>query len=144
MSESDTVKLLKECDAGTKTAVNSMKEVLEKVKRAELLTLLTDSIEAHEKLGTKANEMLSEDGESGKEPALMARAMSWMKTNFKLLENDSDATIAGLITDGCGMGIKQLSEYLNQYPTADSRAVAIAKDVIKEEERLAKALREYL
>ena len=34
----------------------------------------------------------------------------------KLAMNDSDATIAELMTDGCDMGIKSLSRYLNQFP----------------------------
>ncbi len=36
----------------------------------------------------------------------MAKSMSWIKTNVKLGMNDSDRTVAGLMTDGCDMGIK--------------------------------------
>jgi hypothetical protein len=45
--------------------------------------------------------------------------MSWMKTNMKLSMEDSDATIADLMTDGCNMGVKSLNRYLNQYKAAD-------------------------
>ena len=33
--------------------------------------------------------------------------------------DESDKTVANLITDGCNMGIKSLNKYLNQYKMAD-------------------------
>ena len=37
--------------------------------------------------------------------------MSFIKTNFKMGMNESDTTVAELITDGCNMGIKSLNKY---------------------------------
>lgn len=50
MNESDTIKLLRECDAGAKMAVSSIDEVLEKVSGPGLKQLLQESREHHEKL----------------------------------------------------------------------------------------------
>lgn len=140
----DTLNLLKECDSGTKTAVNSIREVLDNVKNEDLLSILTDSLKAHEKLGNDIHKQLSEHGEDGKEPPVMARMGSWMKINFKLLENPTDKTVAGLMTDGCNMGIKQLSVYINKYPTADKAAKNLAEKLINEEISLLEKLRAYL
>ena len=140
----DTVHLLKECDSGTKTAVNSIREVLDNVKSEKLLDLLTQSLEEHEKIGDQTHEMLSSLGVSGKEPNPMARAASWMKINVKLFDDKSDETIASLMTDGCNMGIKQLGIYKNKYPTADSKAQRLAEKLIDEEEHLLDELRHYL
>ena len=74
----------------------------------------------------------------------MAKGMSWVKTNVQLAMNDSDKTIADLITDGCNMGVKSLSRYLNQYKTASETAKDIAKSLINLEERLVVDLRAYL
>lgn len=41
----------------------------------------------------------------------MAKGMSWIKTNVKLVMNESDKTIADLMTDGCNMGVKSLNQY---------------------------------
>ena len=65
-----------------------------------------------------------------KEPNVMAQGMSWIKTNMKLAMNTSDETLAELMTDGCNMGVKSLSRYLNQYKAADDRAKAITKKLI--------------
>ncbi len=141
---SHTVDLLKECDSGTKTAVNSIKEVMDNINSQSLRELLTDSLTYHEELGNEIHEMLSELGEEGKEPNPMARMMSWMKINIKMLEKPEDKNIAHLMFDGCSMGVKQLSEYLNKYNQADEKSQRLAKKLIDCEEKLAKNLKEYL
>ena len=77
-------------------------------------------------------------------PNPMAQGMSWVKTNVKLAMDDSDATIAELMTDGCDMGVKSLSRYLNQYEAADHKAKALAKKLIRLEEDLCQNLRGFL
>ena len=74
----------------------------------------------------------------------MAKGMSWMKTNVKLVINESDETIADLMTDGCNMGVKSLSKYLNQYKAADEKSKDITKRLIKLEEKLTEDMRAYL
>lgn len=140
----DTVNLLKECDAGTKTAVNSIKEVLDNVSSEELLKLLTDSLSDHEDIGNEISEALREMGGHGKDPNPMARVMSWMKINFKMLEKGDDKTIAALMLDGCNMGVKQLSTYLNKYEHAEEKSKRLTEKLIRTEERLAKELKNYL
>ena len=67
-----------------------------------------------------------------------------MKTNMKLVMNESDHTIADLMTDGCNMGVKSLNRYLNEYEAADEVSKDIAKRLINLEERLAIDIREFL
>lgn len=141
---SDTIHLLKECDAGAKMAVTSVDEVLEKVCDTELKTLLQESKSHHEKLQKEIEKILFASGNEDKEPALMAKSMSWMKTNVKLGMDNSDATIADLITDGCHMGVKSLNRYLNQYQIADDEAKKLCNDLIVIEEKLGKDLRKFL
>ena len=140
----DTIELLKECDAGTKTAVNSIKETLDNVNSQQLMNLLNDSLSIHQTIGDELHEILNKEGLQGKEPNPMARAMSWMKINVKLLEKPNDKTVANLIFDGCSMGVKQLSEYLNEYAAADSTAKRLAERLINEEEKLARDLKAFL
>ena len=144
MPNEDTIKLLKECDAGTKTAVSSIKEVLDNVKSKDLLALLTKSTEEHELIIQDIKEYLDEIEGDGKDPSPMAKMMSWAKINMKMMMHEDDKTIASLIIDGCNMGIKSLNMYLNQYTEADSTAKNICKKLIKIEESLCKELKKYL
>lgn len=144
MIEQDTVKLLRECDAGAKMGVSSIDDVMEYVKDEELKRKLKTCKQEHEKLNEEIQSALDRFHDDGKEPATIAKSMSWLKTNVKLAVNESDETVADLMTDGCDMGVKSLSKYLNKYKAADEDSKDIAKRLINIEERLAVDIRKYL
>ena len=144
MIEQDTVKLLRECDSGIKMGISSIDDVLKYVESNELKKYLDDCKDAHSELKNELDSLLHKYGDEGKEPAAIAKGMSWIKTNMKLAVNDSDKTVADLITDGCNMGVKSLSKYLNQYKAADEVSKDIAKRLIALEERLSVDIRGFL
>ncbi|MBQ7011530.1 MAG: hypothetical protein IJN63_07460 [Clostridia bacterium] len=144
MIENDTVRLLRECDAGAKMGIESIDDVLSEVHSEKLKETLMESKDYHSVLTSEIHTALQRCGDEGKDPALMAIGMSKVKTNAKLAMKHTDATIADLMTDGCNMGVKSLSRYLNQYPAADSESRSIAKRLIEEEESLAKSMRGFL
>lgn len=144
MVEQDTIRLLRECDSGVKMGIQSIQEVLEYVNSESLKRQLTICKENHEKLSAEIQELLDKYGDQGKEPNPLAKGMSWIKTNAKLIVNESDRTIADLMTDGCNMGVKSLNKYLNQYEAADERSKDIAKRLIHLEECLVTDIRSFL
>ena len=97
----DTTKLLRECDAGTKMAISSINEILEKVEDTKLNEILTKSRNAHEELESEIHSLLNYHKEEQKEPDPIAKGMSFIKTNVKMGIDESDKTVANLITDGC-------------------------------------------
>lgn len=144
MIEPDTIKLIRECDAGIKMGVTSIDDVLTHVMEEKMKNILKDAKQEHEKLRSELETMLSDYGDEGKDPNPLAKSMSWMKTNVKLGIENSDRTVADLIIEGCDMGIKSLSRYLNEYKAAEERAKNIAKELIKIEETLSKNMRPFL
>lgn len=144
MIEKDTIKLLRECDVGVKMGVSSIDDVLDFAHNEELRKYLTDCKSEHDKLDTEIQQELDRFKDEGKDPNPIAKGMSWMKTNVKLVINESDHTIADLITDGCNMGVKSLNRYLNQYKAADEKSKDIAKRLINLEEKLAIDIRKFL
>ena len=144
MIEQDTIKLLRECDAGIKMGVASIDEVLDYVKSSELKELLSECKREHDNLNEEVQKLLDKYKDEGKDPNPIAKGMSWMKTNMKLGMHESDHTIADLITDGCNMGVKSLNRYLNQYKAADEISKDIAKRLINLEEKLAVDIRSFL
>lgn len=144
MIEPDTVRLLRECDAGVKMGVASIDEVLDHVKDDRFRERLVGCKREHEDLDRELRGLLEKYHDEGKEPSPMAKGMSWMKTNMKLGMDDSDQTIASLMTDGCNMGVKSLHMYLNQYKAADEASKNTAKKLIHLEEQLTADMRQYL
>ena len=144
MAEPDTVKLLRECDAGIKMGVASIDDVLPYVGDTDLKKRLESCKREHEILKSELQEHLDRCHDEGKDPNPVAKGMSWMKTSVKLAINESDKTIADLMTDGCNMGVKSLNRYLNQYKNADEKAKSMARRLSNVEEQLAVDLRGYL
>ena len=144
MIEQDTVKLLRECDAGIRMGVSAIDEVLDYTKDENLKKTLSDCKDEHNALQEEINHLLDRYHDDGKEPNPIAKGMSWMKTNVMLIINESDETIADLMTDGCNMGVKSLGRYLNQYKAADETSKDITKRLIRLEDDLAKDMRQYL
>ena len=144
MVEQDTIKLLRECDAGVKMGTASIDDVLDDVTNDCFKKLLTVCKREHNQLQDEIQRLLDKYQDEGKNPNPMAKGMSKMKTSMKMNMEHTDATIADLMTDGCNMGVKSLNRYLNQYKAADEVSKDICKRLINLEEKLAVDIRQYL
>ena len=144
MRNDDTIKLLRECDAGVKMGVASIKEVQGYVRDRQFRSLLDGCRTDHAALGNEVQALLEAKHDDGKEPNPVAKGMSWVKTNVMLTLNESDHTIADLMTDGCNMGVKSLNRYLNQYTAADAKSKDIARRLSRLEEQLTTDIRQFL
>lgn len=144
MIEQDTIRLLRECDSGIKMGISSIDDVLDYVHDPELKSLLSDSRKKHLLLQEDILSLLAHYKDEGKNPNILAKSMSWVKTNAKLIMHKSDKTIADLMTEGCDMGKKSLNRYLNEYKAADEKSKDIAKKLIKIEDDFSIGLRKFL
>ena len=144
MVKDDTLNLLRECNAGIKMGISSLNDVLDKVESTDLEDKLKKSRNEHEALETETLLMLKRYGDQEKEPNIMAKGMSYLKTNVMLGINESDEMVASLITDGCNMGIKSINEFINTYPEADKEVKDVAQKIIDLEKTLLENVKEYL
>ena len=144
MIEQDTIRLLRECDAGVKMGIDSIEDVVDRVSSKNLKKYLNDCKSQHQKLQDEIEQLLDKYKDDGKDPNPITKGMSWMKTNMMLMVDESDEKIADLMTDGCNMGVKSLNRYLNEYEAADEVSKDICKRLINLEERLAIDIRKYL
>ncbi len=144
MIEKDTIRLLRECDAGTKMGISSISDVIDKVKSEDMKKILNNSKLRHEELENEIQNELIRFDDDGKDPPAIASLMSKMKSSVKIGMNEADSTVAELIIDGCNMGVKSLNQYLNDYKAAEEYAKDITKKLINLEERLSVDLRDYL
>ena len=79
MIEEDTIKLLRECDAGTKMGIKSIEDVWEHVKNEKLKEALQNTRREHIDLEKEIHTALNRFSDQGKDPNLMAETMSWLK-----------------------------------------------------------------
>ena len=144
MIEQDTIRLLRECDAGVQMGIQSIADILPDVQSDTLRQFLTRCKEEHLTLQGEIQALLNQYHDEGKDPNPIAKGMSWVKTNVKLAMEDSDRTVADLITDGCNMGIKTLCRGMNQFKNAGSGAKQACGRLVNLEDKLSSELRLYL
>ncbi len=142
--ETDTIKLLRECNAGIKMGEDAIKQVLPHAHNNELKHTLQVCKNTHATLGDETHALLLRHNADTKDPHPIARTMSSMKIYATMMAKESDRQIANIMTDGCDMGIKSLTKYLNKYKNADEEAKNIAKRLIASEEYLENKLRAFL
>lgn len=144
MIEQDTVRLLRECDAGVKMGMEAIDEVLGRIQCETFRRVLAESRRHHDALDAEIQQALRRFQDDGKDPGPMAKGVSWVKNNALLAVKPGDETIADLMTDGCNMGVKSLHKYLNEYKAADESSKEIAKKLVNLEQKLAVDIRCYL
>lgn len=144
MAHTDTTELLKQCDQGVRMGIDAISDMLPKVDDEKLKDLLRKFSDRHNYIKIELDEMLESHGLKSETPNIMAKSMAEMKTDFKMMIKKDDKTAADLMTDGCDMGMKTLTKYLNEYEGAEEKAKDMARRIIKIEEDFEKALREYL
>lgn len=141
---SDTINLLKECNAGCKSATNSMEQVLGYVEDSKLKNVINEYNEKHIKLGDECHNILNKYGSKEKDPQPMAKAMSFISTEVKMMTENKTKKAAEIMMDGCNMGIKSVSGYINQYSHADNESMHIADRLVKLEQSFIEDLRAFL
>ena len=144
MIEPDTIKLLRECDAGIKMGTKSIDDVLDHVQSPDLKQLLNICKDEHNKLAKEIEQLLSQYQDYVKDPNFIAEKIAKIKTEIKLQMNANDNTIADLITNGCNIGVKSLNRYLNQYDAAEEKSKDITKRLINLESQLVVDIRKFL
>lgn len=138
-----TVKLLEECNLGSKMALNAMKQIKDFIKDDELKSLVQNYQEQHEKIEDKSSELLKECGREEKDPGIITTIYGKVATEVKMKLKDDSSQIAKLMMDGCNMGIQNISKNKNDYPEASSESLSLADRLIKIDEKFMKELKQY-
>jgi hypothetical protein len=130
----DTIKLLKECNSGCKSATNSMEQVMPFIENDKLKAIIDEYNDKHIKIGDKCHQLLDQYQEEEKDPKTKSKAFSWLSTEVKLMLDNDSSRIADLMIDGCNMGIKSVSKYINKYQKASQESMDLAKELVRVEQ----------
>jgi len=140
----DTIALLKECDAGCKMGVESMKQVRSYAEEGRLLAVIDKYLGRHDDFGDKCHRLLNQAHETTQNPPVMASAFAKISTDVKLMMEKDSHKIAEILIDGCNMGVKSITENINKYDKADSESVALAKELVEMEQKMSRDLLQFL
>lgn len=140
----DSINLLRECNAGCKSATGSIEQILPMISNDELRTLTERYQKLHENYGVECNKKLHREGEEGKEPNPVVKAGAWLSTEVKLAFRSDTERLAACLFDGCHMGIRSLLQYVHKFPAANEEAKHMAYRLIGLEEDFREELKRFL
>ena len=140
----DTISLLQECSSGCKMAMDSIREIKDMVDDKQVREIMDKYYDGHSQLEAECRQLLNDAGAPDKEPGMMASTMSNMTAKVKLTMDKDRSTAAEILTDGCNMGVKSLSSYINEYKNADGKSLAIAEKLRRLEENMSGDLQPLL
>lgn len=140
----DTVKLLKECDSGCRTAIDGMSAVLSKVTCPNLKEEIASSSKTHAEIGKECHKLLNSVGEYGGEPPAFGEMMMKAGTEIKLAVDSNDKHIAKMMADGANMGIQSITKAINSLTSSSSESRSLANKIINEEKRFYNSMLQYL
>lgn len=140
----DTVELLKHCISGSKMATNSIEQVRKYVQSEELKDRIEKYNSEHIRLGEEIHTILREAGVENPDPNPVSKAFAWASAEMKMMMEKSEKQVASILTDGCSMGMKSLSEYLNEYSGAEEKAKLIAEKLRELERNMMRDLEKFL
>lgn len=144
MENQDTKELLKYCNAGCKMATDSLEQVMPYASDKKFRQMLEKYDKDHIAIVDRCHTMLNDCHEEEEDPSIMAKMMSYLGTEMKMLANRNDKEIAKIMMDGCNMGIQSLCGYLNQYQEADKECRKLTQDLVDIEFAFMKDLVSYL
>ncbi len=142
--DSETSKLLKECNSGCKAAVDSMDQVKEHVSSEKLKKKIDDCSNQHTQLGERCRTILCENGSGECNPPAIGMAFAHVGTEIKLAINNKDKHIAEMMADGASMGMKSISKVINLYPNASDESRRIASELVGIERSFFNDMLEFL
>lgn len=121
-----------------------MEQVLSYVGDEKLKNIINNYNHQHIKIGDECHNLLSKYGSNEKDPQPMAKAMSFISTEIKMMSDNKTRKAAEIMMDGCNMGIKSVSSYINQYSHADNESMKLANKIVKLEQSFIDELRDFL
>ena len=140
----DTINLLEEVDSGCKMAIDSMNRISSYGMDGKLSRVIENYKYKHMELQKQADDMLRQNGASGKEPGVMSAIMARVTAGVKMFVRDDNNQVAKIMMDGCNMGIQSIAESINKYKQASKESIGLAKSLIKAEEDFMCDLKQFL
>ena len=140
----DTIHLLQETSSGCKMAIDTMDHIKSHVEDKQLREIMNKYHESHVDLQQECMRALYEAGAENKEPNAFAQTFATVQSRVKMFMDDDKSRAADILTDGCNMGVKTMSENINKYKNANEDSKMMAERLRNMEERMAGDLQPML
>ena len=133
----------KDANMAVLSLTNLMKEI--KTKENKIKTLVETEIKCYEEFVKKSKKLLKKEDLKEPEESLMAKMGVTLGVKKEVLMDNSDASLAHMITEGLTMGIVNMETKIKSYKDkVDKKTLSLAKDFLKFQECEVEKLKKYM
>ncbi len=130
-----------------KMGVNSLTNLINMIngKDNKIKKIVEGELKGYENFVKESEKLLKKYKVEPKEKSIMANIFSFASMKLDLLNDNSDARIADMLTKGFTMGVVDITKRINNFKDdADSKIINLAKDLKKFSEENIELLKPYL
>ncbi len=139
----DTIKLMKNCNNGFRTASYCMAQILPFVKDPVMKLTIENSCLRNREMAEVCSSALEECGKNEKEILSLPFLMARLKNDVKLCLSSSPRTVASILAENSENLIVDTRKALKKCPKADRESVELAKSFLKSRRELLEDMIEY-
>ncbi len=130
-----------------KMGVNSLTNLINMIngKDNKIKKIVEGELKGYENFVKESEKLLKKYKVEPKEKSIMANIFSFASMKLDLLNDNSDAKIADMLTKGFTMGVVDITKRIDNFKDdADSKIINLAKDLKKFSEENIELLKPYL
>ena len=130
-----------------KMGVNSLTNLINMIngKDNKIKKIVEGELKGYENFVKESEKLLKKYKIEPKEKSIMANIFSFASMKLDLLNDNSDARIADMLTKGFTMGVVDITKRIDNFKDdADSKIINLAKDLKKFSEENIELLKPYL
>lgn len=143
----ENVELLEYIYQNAEMGVFTLTKLLKLINNTEnkIKKVIEDELKMYESFLKDSKKLIKKIKVEPKENKLMTKLSAGMGIKMDLLKDNSDASIAHMLTEGITMGIVDVSTKIDNYKdVADKSIIKLAKDFLKYQQDEVEVLKKYL
>ncbi len=123
----------------TKSLINILKTKDNKIKN-----ILEDELKKYEEIFKASKKLVKKEGITPKGTSMMLDIMTNLEMKTRVLKDNSDSAMAGLLIEGFNMGIIETEKKIKDYNNADKSILKLAKKLLQFQKEEIDKLKAYL
>ena len=123
----------------TKSLINILKTKDNKIKN-----ILEDELKKYEEIFKASKKLVKKEGFTPKGTSMMLDIMTNLEMKTRVLKDNSDSAMAGLLIEGFNMGIIETEKKIKDYNNADKSILKLAKKLLQFQKEEIDKLKAYL
>lgn len=114
-------------------------------KENKIKKMVEEQLKGYEKYFKESKSLLKKNNGKVKSNPILSKIGASMGINMEVMKDNSDASIAHMLTQGVTMGIVDITTKINNYKeSANDKIIKLAKDYLKFQEEQIEMLKMYL